>query len=235
MAGESLIVTEGRAAGTRIPLTGEFFVGRSAEAEGRLADDPALSREHARLERSPGGTLQIEDLRSTNGTFVNGDRLTGLATLTPGDTIKLGTTTIKVLDASGEVSAAATPHAATAPAPPPQGAPEPPPQGAPEPPPQFLTEDSMATYQGMSVAVIAIWTLVKPLVGDERWVCLVIAAAAALALQAITPPQPAERTLWRKAVIAAFLFVVNTAVLSSAALGINAAAGEVSDRAQQAT
>lgn len=54
MAGESLIVTEGRAAGTRIPLTGEFFVGRSAEAEGRLADDRALSREHARLERSPG-------------------------------------------------------------------------------------------------------------------------------------------------------------------------------------
>ena len=52
-------------------------------------DDPQVSRQHARIMRQ-GGLMVIEDLGSTNGTFVNGVRLTGSHTLASGDMIGLG-------------------------------------------------------------------------------------------------------------------------------------------------
>ncbi len=52
-------------------------------------NDPQVSRQHARITRQ-GGLMVIEDLGSTNGTFVNGMRLTGPHTLVNGDVIGLG-------------------------------------------------------------------------------------------------------------------------------------------------
>ena len=52
-------------------------------------DDPQVSRQHARIVRQ-GGLMVVEDLGSTNGTFVNGVRLTGSHTLASGDMIGLG-------------------------------------------------------------------------------------------------------------------------------------------------
>jgi hypothetical protein len=46
--------------------------------------DPEVSRQHARLTRTPGGFV-LEDLGSTNGSFVNGERLTSPRVLNPGD------------------------------------------------------------------------------------------------------------------------------------------------------
>ena len=46
---------------------------------------------HARFVRNADGDL-IEDLRSTNGTFVNGERLSGTRPLRPGDLITIGQT-----------------------------------------------------------------------------------------------------------------------------------------------
>ena len=140
MAGERLRVTGGKASGTEISFEDEFLIGRATTGEGRLGEDPELSRNHARIARRAGDQLTIEDLGSTNGTFVNGKRITDAQTLRPGDTVKLGTTTLQVLDetgaapqatALGAVPPQAQPTAAAAappPAPPPAA---PPPAAAP--------------------------------------------------------------------------------------------------------
>jgi hypothetical protein len=67
------------------------MLGRDAANDIVIAD-PEISRQHARLERRPDGTLTIEDLGSTNGTYVNGARLTGAHALNNGDLIGLGET-----------------------------------------------------------------------------------------------------------------------------------------------
>jgi hypothetical protein len=54
-------------------------------------NDPEVSRHHCRLTRGPNG-YTLEDLGSTNGTFVNGRRLTGAQPLNVGDLIGLGET-----------------------------------------------------------------------------------------------------------------------------------------------
>lgn len=54
-------------------------------------NDPEVSRHHAKLTRGGGG-FTMEDLGSTNGTFVNGQRLMGARPLNPGDMIGLGET-----------------------------------------------------------------------------------------------------------------------------------------------
>jgi FHA domain len=56
-----------------------------------VINDPECSRHHTRLTRGGGG-YTLEDLGSTNGTFVNGQRLTGARPLAGGDVIGLGET-----------------------------------------------------------------------------------------------------------------------------------------------
>lgn len=67
---------------------GEITIGRDI---GNLIviNDPELSRKHARLVAQAGGYV-IEDLGSTNGTFVNGQRLIGPHVLRPGELVMLG-------------------------------------------------------------------------------------------------------------------------------------------------
>ncbi|MCA9623761.1 MAG: FHA domain-containing protein [Myxococcales bacterium] len=71
----------------------EVVVGRSGDADLILVEG-MVSRRHARFELS-SGTLRIEDLGSTNGTFVNGDKVKH-ATLREGDRVLIGTTILKV-------------------------------------------------------------------------------------------------------------------------------------------
>jgi pSer/pThr/pTyr-binding forkhead associated (FHA) protein len=89
-------VVAGRAIGMSILLDDELLIGRHADGAGRLADDEEISRSHARISLDRSGFCAIEDLGSTNGTFVNGLRISGPQTLSVGDTIELGGTTLVV-------------------------------------------------------------------------------------------------------------------------------------------
>ena len=66
----------------------ELFIGRDISNDVVIADAD-ISRKHARLVLQGEGYL-LEDLGSTNGTFLNGERLTAPQTLQPGDLIRLG-------------------------------------------------------------------------------------------------------------------------------------------------
>src|SRR5215472_4793044 len=111
-------VVAGRAIGMSILLDDELLIGRHADGAGRLADDEEISRSHARLSLDRSGFCAIEDLGSTNGTFVNGLRVAGPQTLSVGDTIEVGGTTLVVRELpipASERSLRAVPPQPTAP------------------------------------------------------------------------------------------------------------------------
>jgi pSer/pThr/pTyr-binding forkhead associated (FHA) protein len=91
-----LEVVAGNATGMSIVVDDELLIGRHAEGQGRLADDQEISRTHARVTVDASNFCAIEDLGSTNGTFVNGLRISAPQTLSEGDTIELGGTTLVV-------------------------------------------------------------------------------------------------------------------------------------------
>ena len=63
-------------------------MGRATRAD-FIVDAPLVSRCHCRLQLTADGRLEVEDLGSTNGTFVNGRRVER-ASLAPGDTLRIG-------------------------------------------------------------------------------------------------------------------------------------------------
>jgi hypothetical protein len=86
--GVRLIANDGRT----YPLSiGSTVIGRGDQANLRLPD-VGISRRHARLDYD-GAQVVLTDLGSTNGTSVNGQRVSAVA-LNPGDMIQLGTTTL---------------------------------------------------------------------------------------------------------------------------------------------
>jgi pSer/pThr/pTyr-binding forkhead associated (FHA) protein len=72
----------------RVMPAGVRTVGRSTGAD-FIVDAPLVSRVHCRLTALPDGGLEVQDLESTNGTFVNGARVQS-ARLSPGDRIGVG-------------------------------------------------------------------------------------------------------------------------------------------------
>ena len=86
----AFIAREGALAGQRFELEGERTIGR--EGADITLDDDQVSRRHARLGVS-GDSIVIEDLGSTNGTFVNDRKIEAATVLAPGDTVRIGTTT----------------------------------------------------------------------------------------------------------------------------------------------
>jgi pSer/pThr/pTyr-binding forkhead associated (FHA) protein len=63
-------------------------LGRATGAD-FILDAPLVSRVHCRVTVSADGDLDVKDLDSTNGTFVNGNRVS-IARLIPGDRIQVG-------------------------------------------------------------------------------------------------------------------------------------------------
>ena len=101
----TLEVTSGPAAGQSVELGDELVIGR--EDAGLVIDDPEISRRHARVSPVDGGVV-VEDLGSTNGTFVNGERPSEPVTLKESATIRVGPTEIAVNIPIAPVGADAT-------------------------------------------------------------------------------------------------------------------------------
>jgi predicted component of type VI protein secretion system len=84
-----LVMKTGPAPGKVYSLeASEISIGREVGSN-VFINDVEISRRHARLTLHTGNYI-LEDLGSTNGTFVNGHRATGSLILQPGDTITLG-------------------------------------------------------------------------------------------------------------------------------------------------
>lgn len=94
-----LVVKTGSLAGRRITIDREMIVGRE-NTDVVFEDDGEVSRRHAVL-RPAGGGVEIEDLGSTNGSFVNDRRIEGPTTLSVGDNVRIGQTTLAVEAAPG--------------------------------------------------------------------------------------------------------------------------------------
>ena len=88
--GLELEVVAGGPNGELIAVGDELLIGRHAPGLGEIANDVELSRQHARIARGENGAYTIEDLGSTNGTSVNGERVEAVQSLALGDTIELG-------------------------------------------------------------------------------------------------------------------------------------------------
>ncbi len=93
----------------RLSLDGDrTTVGKAAENDVALDEDPTASHLHAILERFPAGWC-VTDLGSSNGTWVNGERIWASRRLRPGDEIRVGQTRLifrDPLSASGSVTEA---------------------------------------------------------------------------------------------------------------------------------
>jgi pSer/pThr/pTyr-binding forkhead associated (FHA) protein len=87
----------GKYQGGEFPLKAEkqIVIGRSSELDMVLVED-MVSRKHARISVNGTGHISIEDLGSTNGTFVNGEKVKQ-ATLKEGDRILIGTSILKLI------------------------------------------------------------------------------------------------------------------------------------------
>ncbi len=91
-----LEVISGNAIGDTIVVDDELVIGRHADGAGRLSEDEEISRQHARISREATGDYAIEDLGSSNGTFVNGLRIQSPRLLALEDSIEVGATTLLV-------------------------------------------------------------------------------------------------------------------------------------------
>jgi pSer/pThr/pTyr-binding forkhead associated (FHA) protein len=89
-----LAIVRGGPSGARFDLHGDAIIGR-VDA-GVMLDDHEVSRYHAIIRVNDGGA-DITDLGSTNGTFVDGHRLTGRVALVDGSVIRVGQTELRVV------------------------------------------------------------------------------------------------------------------------------------------
>lgn len=128
----SLVVSQGAQVGTTYYITSaEVILGRDEETEISVRD-PEVSRRHARISWQSGNHY-VEDLGSTNGTFLNGSLVTSPQPLRSGDTIGLGQTLFVFQTEAADAVPARPPTepAYTAPPPPPMPAAAPAPMEEP--------------------------------------------------------------------------------------------------------
>ena len=90
-----IVITSGPKAGLELPLTGEpLTIGRASES-GLVIRDDYTSSHHARL-LLWGENWMIQDMDSTNGTFLGGERVGAPVAITIGTPIKVGATTFEL-------------------------------------------------------------------------------------------------------------------------------------------
>lgn len=88
-------VTQGAQQGLSVPVEPTINLGRAADSTFNLEDDYASAR-HAQLVQADALTWVLTDLGSTNGTYVNGRRVTEPTRVTVGDVIRIGKTLMRL-------------------------------------------------------------------------------------------------------------------------------------------
>jgi len=92
------VMRSGPTPGVTFPLEGDQLVIGRDSSNSVAINDAEISRKHSRLSFQ-GGKYVLEDLGSTNGTFVNGQRLAGPVVLKAGDVVSLGEQIVLMYDA----------------------------------------------------------------------------------------------------------------------------------------
>ena len=93
-AGRVTVSSAGDAKGRSFDLASEVTIGRAASCTVSLASDTYLSQLHARLFLQDGQAY-LEDLGSTNGTWLNGERIVAVALVDAGDRVQVGGTVLE--------------------------------------------------------------------------------------------------------------------------------------------
>ncbi|MEX2197128.1 MAG: FHA domain-containing protein [Thermoleophilaceae bacterium] len=96
MADLILEIVEGGEAGRQLPLTGAVDIGRDPSLQLAL-EDTQISRRHARVSIQNNQPV-VEDLGSTNGTYVNDQPIQAPRALAPGDRVRVGLTVLLLRD-----------------------------------------------------------------------------------------------------------------------------------------
>jgi FHA domain len=90
-----LTISQGSQAGLSAELAGGMImIGRGADCQ-LILDDDYVSTRHARVVATANG-IYVEDLGSTNGTYVNGQRITAPTTITLADSVRIGKTMLRL-------------------------------------------------------------------------------------------------------------------------------------------
>lgn len=88
-------ITQGNQAGTTAQLSlGMVLIGRGADCQ-LILDDDYVSTRHARIVAGDSG-IYVEDLGSTNGTYVNGQRITAPTSVSLVDSLRIGKTVMRL-------------------------------------------------------------------------------------------------------------------------------------------
>lgn len=93
--GKAVVVEGTGLKGKSFPLTGELTIGRGDGCQVKVEGDTYVSSMHARI-FSRDGSYMVEDLGSTNGTYLNRRRITAPAELQRGDRVKVGKTVLEM-------------------------------------------------------------------------------------------------------------------------------------------
>jgi uncharacterized RDD family membrane protein YckC len=93
----SLVITTGDDRGLRIPVPSTGIVlGREGKLAPLFRDDPLVSRGHAHVYLAEDRSVQVADLNSANGTFVNGEAIRSLTRLADRDVLRIGSTDMRL-------------------------------------------------------------------------------------------------------------------------------------------
>jgi len=125
-----------------LEVESRLVAGRDEGCELVLEDDEKVSRRHCAFSPNPDGTLTVEDLGSSNGTFVGGERISAPVVLRGGEEVRVGRTVLRAeREQAGQETVVGPPAtiaaapATTVGAPATMVAGAPPPAQPPEPPP----------------------------------------------------------------------------------------------------